>query len=330
LLDRLATSDAVELQSMDEGDVESGVRNQKVAAALVIPEGFSSTVDAGSGASVTLVRAETSSGAQTVASALRAAIADSNASILAASVAANAVAAETGKPVDAALLSAAQSAADAQLATPAATVELVEAGTEAEMAGGFDQSSTGSLVNWVLFSLLSITTAMVFERKRGLLRRLYVAGVRAHEIVGGKMLAMFVITFLQQVLLILLGQFAFNVGYFNSPLALLVTMVSLSLFAASFGLLISVLFRSEQAVVTTTVISAQLLAALGGAWFPLEITSPTFTKVAHFLPSAWLMDSLHGIVLKDWGVGKVLYPMAIVWIWIIVLFGVAVWRYRPD
>jgi ABC-2 type transport system permease protein len=330
VIERLGTSDAVELQTMDAADVESAVQNQKVAAAVVIPEGFSSAVDAGAGASVTLVRVETSSGAQTVASALQAAIADLNASILAAGTAAAQVAAETGKPVDEALLSAARVAADAHLAAPVATVELVKAGTVAEMAGGFDQSSTGSLVNWVLFSLLSITTAMVFERRRGLLRRLSIAGVRAHEIIGGKMLAMFVITFLQQVLLILLGQFAFKVGYFNSPLALLVTMVSLSLFAASFGLLISVAFRSEQAVVTTTVISAQLLAALGGAWFPLEITSPTFTKVAHFLPSAWLMDSLHGIVLKNWGVGQVLYPMAIVWIWIVVLFGLAVWRYRPD
>ena len=48
------------------------------------------------------------------------------------------------------------------------------------------------------------------------------------------------------------------------------------------------------------------------------------------LPSAWVMDSLHGIILKDWGVAQVLYPMGIVWIWIVVLFALAVWRYRPD
>jgi ABC-2 type transport system permease protein len=107
-------------------------------------------------------------------------------------------------------------------------------------------------------------------------------------------------------------------------------MVSLSLLAASFGLLISSLFRSEQAVIATTVICAQLLAAMGGAWFPLEITSATFSRVAHFLPSAWVMDSLHGIILKDWGVAQILHPVGIVWIWIVALFAVAVWRYRPD
>ena len=144
------------------------------------------------------------------------------------------------------------------------------------------------------------------------------------------MLAMVIITFLQQLLLVLLGQLAFGVDYFNSPLALVMTMISLSVLAATFGLLISSVFRSEQAVIATTVISAQLLAALGGAWFPLEITSDSFSKVAHFLPTAWVMDSLHGIILKDWGVADVLYPLGIVWIWIVVLFAVAVWRFRPE
>jgi ABC-type multidrug transport system permease subunit len=72
------------------------------------------------------------------------------------------------------------------------------------------------------------------------------------------------------------------------------------------------------------------LAALGGAWFPLEITSASFSRVAHFLPTAWVMDSFHGIILKDWGTADVLFPLGIVWIWIIVLFGSAVWRFRPE
>jgi ABC-2 type transport system permease protein len=107
-------------------------------------------------------------------------------------------------------------------------------------------------------------------------------------------------------------------------------MVSLSVLAASFGLLISSAFRSEQAVIATTVISAQLLAVLGGAWFPLEITSGSFSRVAHFLPTAWVVDSLHGIILKGWGAGNVLAPMGIVWAWIVVVFALAAWRFRPE
>jgi ABC-type multidrug transport system permease subunit len=100
--------------------------------------------------------------------------------------------------------------------------------------------------------------------------------------------------------------------------------------AASVGLLISAVFRTEPPIIATTVISAQLLAVLGGAWFPLEVTSPTFARVAHFFPTAWIMDCLHGIVLMDWGVAQVLIPLAIVWIWIVALFGLGVWRFRPE
>jgi len=197
-------------------------------------------------------------------------------------------------------------------------------------ARGFDQSSPGMMVNFILFSLIGVAGTMVWERRQGLLRRLSVAGVHAREIIGGKTLAMVIVTLLQQLLLVLLGQLALGVDFFNSPLALLVTMVSLSLLAASFSLLISTLFRSEQAVIATTVLSAQLLAAMGGAWFPLEITGGSFSRIAHFLPSAWVMDSFHGIILRGWGVADVLLPMAFVWIWIVPLFGFAVWRYRPD
>ena len=36
-----------------------------------------------------------------------------------------------------------------------------------EDAGGFDQASTGSLVHWVLFSLLTVATGVAWERRRG-------------------------------------------------------------------------------------------------------------------------------------------------------------------
>ena len=196
-----------------------------------------------------------------------------------------------------------------------------------EELSGFDQASTGSLVNWVLFGLLTVTTGLAWERRQGLLLRLNTMRVAGPQIIGGKMMAMVLLSFLQQLLLVLLGQFAFGVDYFNSPAALFLVMISLSVMAASLGLLIASVFRSEQAVIATTVITAQLLAALGGAWFPLEITSETFSRVAHFLPTAWIVDSLHGIVLNGWGMPEVLAPMGFVWIWTVAFFGLAVWRY---
>jgi ABC-type multidrug transport system permease subunit len=331
LVARLEASPLLATEVKTEAEVDATVLDQDVAAAVVIPEGFGAAVGQGRPATVSVVRLETSTGGQSVRTAVEEIVSEFNASMLATDAAAEQVSAKTGRALDSTLRDAARSSVDSYLATPAVAVQSTEAGgTSVLNATGFDLSSSGALVNWVLFSLLTVATGLVWERRQGLLRRLSAVGVPGVEIVSGKMMAMVVIAFTQQLLLVLLGQLAFGVDYFNNPLALLMTMISLSVLAASLGMLVSSVFRSERAVIATVVISAQLLAALGGAWFPLEVTSASFSRVAHFLPTAWIMDSLHGIILKDWGVADVLFPLAIVWIWIVVLFGTAVWRFRPE
>jgi ABC-type multidrug transport system permease subunit len=217
------------------------------------------------------------------------------------------------------------------LASPAVSLltQDLNTGTK-QRAAGFDQSSPGELVNWILFSLLSIAIGVVTERRSGALRRLSITRATPNQVIGGKAVAMISITLAQQVFLILLGRFAFGVDYFRSPVALILVMISLSVLAASIGLLIASLFRTEQAVVATTVICAMLLAAVGGAWFPLDVASAGFSRVAHILPTAWVIDAFHGIILEGWSVGQVLFPLAIVWVWIVVVVAAAVWRFRPQ
>jgi ABC-2 type transport system permease protein len=331
LIEQLKGASLLQIKPMSIDSVDQAVQDQSVAAALEIPAGYGKAFDGGQPATVTFVRIETSSGAQSVSEAVQAVVARLNATVIAGNSAAEQVSIKTGRPLGDTLLQQSMTLAASQVASPAISVKVQASGSsQVQQVGGFDQASTGSLVQWVLFGLLSVGTGMVWERRTGLIRRLSVSGVKTSEIFTGKLLAMFAITFLQQLFLVLLGQLAFGVDYFNNPVALVMIMISLSVFASSIGLLISSVFRSEQAVIATTVISAQLLAALGGAWFPLEITSATFSRVAHFLPTAWVIDSLHGIILKGWGVTQVLYPLGIVWIWIVVLFGLAVWRFRPE
>lgn len=331
LVSRLEASPLLEVVVMTAAEIDAAVQDRSVAAGLIIPAGLEGDLADDAQPILSFVRIETAAGAQTAWQAVQAAISQTNITLLATDTAAGAAAEATGLPLDDRLRESVRRSVEATLAQYAAGVTVVQAGTSAQTeASGFDQSSPGGLVNWVLFGLLTVTTGVAWERRQGLLRRLISTGVSGRQIVSGKVLAMVVITFLQQLLLVILGQAAFGVDYFSSPVALFMTMLSLSVLAASFGLLISSLFRSEQAIIATTVISAQLLAALGGAWFPLEVTSASFSRIAHFFPTAWIMDSLHGITLSDWGIAEVLRPLGFVWIWIVVIFGLAVWRFRPE
>lgn len=312
-------------------EADSQVEDSKVAAALLIPAGFTDAVEADNPVDLTVIRTAGSTGAQSAEEAVRAALARLTMTRAAAGAAVAALASNRVAPTggDTNLTASALAAVKRMVADPAIGVSVEDSGMAAgKIAEGFDQSSPGMLVNWILFSIMTAAIGLVMERRSGALSRLLTTEVTRVEIIGGKALAMFAISFIQQIILIGLGQFAFGVEYLRDPVALLLVMVTLSALTASLGLLIATLFKTEQAVVATTVILSMLLASTGGAWFPLEITGEAFSRVSHFLPVAWILDSFRGIILRGWGVGDVLMPLAVAWGYSVVFFGSAARRLR--
>ena len=116
--------------------------------------------------------------------------------------------------------------------------------------------------------------------------------------------------------------------YLRDPAALLLMMVSLSLVATSLGLLLASVLTSEQALIATTVLVSMAVAALSGAWFPLEITGPAFQFVGHLLPTAWILDGLRGIIVRGFDVRDVLPAFAVAVAWAAGFFALAVSRFR--
>jgi ABC-2 type transport system permease protein len=184
------------------------------------------------------------------------------------------------------------------------------------------------MVNFILFSLMTAGIALIVERQNGTLQRLMTTRLRRSQLIGGKVAGMFLLTFAQQALLIGVAQLFFGVDYLRGPAALLVMMVSLSLVASTLGLLLAALLKSEQALVATTVLVSMAVAALSGAWFPLEITGEAFRSVGHVLPTAWILDGLRGIVVRGFGVADVLPAFWVSLAWAAGFFVLAVWRIR--
>jgi ABC-2 type transport system permease protein len=336
LVSALGTSGVVKTQAMAAADAEKAVDDNKVAAALEIPAGFSADLTAGRPVQLTLVSTAGSSGAQTVQTEVTALAGK----LAAGERAAQAAVAVAGQPssrapgataqdlTDAALLMARPLAAES-LAHPVATVKVIEAGTAAgQIPNGFVLSSPGMLVNFILFSLLTAGIALIVERRNFTLLRLMTTRVRRWELIAGKAVGMFALTFVQQIILIAAGQLLFGVDYLRDPAALLLMMIALSLVASTLGLLLAAVLTSEQAMVAATVMVSMSVAALSGAWFPLEITGAAFQFVGHLLPTAWILDGLRGIIVRGFGVADVLPAFGVALAWSVALFALAVWRFR--
>jgi ABC-2 type transport system permease protein len=216
---------------------------------------------------------------------------------------------------------------------PALTVAVEKATGESDSvtaSGGFAQASSGMMVQFSIFGLITSAMVLVLERKSRTLQRLLSTPIQRAEVIAGHVLAMFLIILAQQLILVLVGQFVFGVDYMRQPFAILLMIVVLSLWAASLGLLISAISRKEDQVITLSLIAMFVFAAMGGAWFPLEVAGKTFAAIGHVMPTAWAMDGFQNILMRGLDFQSVLMPAGMLLVYAAAFFGLAIWRFRFE
>ena len=202
-------------------------------------------------------------------------------------------------------------AREAEWQDPDVSVAVQAAGvpsTAQKVASGFAQSSPGMMVMFAVFGLITSAMVLAVERKAGTLQRMLTTPLSRGQIIAGHLLAMFALVFVQEVLLVLLGQFAFGVNYLSAPLATLLMMIVLAFWAASLGLLIGAAVRREEQVIVYCLVAMFVFSALGGAWFPLAIAGKAFSTIGHVMPTAWALDGFQNIILQGQGLAGGVAP----------------------
>ena len=180
---------------------------------------------------------------------------------------------------------------------------------------------------FAIFGIISSSTLLVIERKSRTLQRMLTTSISRAEIVGGHLLAMFLISLTQQIILVAAGQFLFGVNYFREPLAILLVMVGLALWTASLGLFIGAVAKNEDQANLFAMIAMFVFSALGGAWFPLEFTGGLFVMIGKLMPSAWAMEGFQNIIVRGLPASSVIMPASILLTYAVGFFGLAVWRF---
>jgi ABC-2 type transport system permease protein len=186
------------------------------------------------------------------------------------------------------------------------------------------------MVQFSIFGLITSAMVLVLERKSGTLQRLLSSPMRKAEAIAGHILAMFLVIFAQQLILVLLGQFVFGVNYLRQPMAILIMIIVLAFWAASLGLLISTVSRREDQVIILSLIAMFIFAAMGGAWFPLEVAGKVFAAIGHVMPTAWAIDGIQNIIVRGLGFSSVLLPAGLLLGYSLIFFGLAIWRFKFE
>jgi ABC-2 type transport system permease protein len=177
------------------------------------------------------------------------------------------------------------------------TMDVTSAGKRKDPPIGFEQAVPGTLV---MFTLLVMFTSggatLLVERRQGILRRLASSPMSRGAVVLGKWAARVTLGIIQILFAMAAGTILFKVNWGDHLGAILALLAAYASLAALLGMLLGNFSRSDGQAVGIGVIASNVMAALGGCWWPIEITPRWTQNLALVFPTGWAMDGLHKLM----------------------------------
>ncbi|SDK59128.1 ABC-2 type transport system permease protein [Catalinimonas alkaloidigena] len=148
--------------------------------------------------------------------------------------------------------------------------------------------------------LTSITIAR--EKELGTMEVLLVSPLRQLQIILGKLLPYFLLSFINAIIILALGVWVLGMPVRGSVTLLLLESLLYIFVALALGVLISTRAGSQQAAMLTSAFSLLMpTLILSGFLFPIESMPLVLQWISTIIPARYFIDILKGIMLKGLG-----------------------------
>ena len=185
----------------------------------------------------------------------------------------------------------------------------------------------------VLISVAVLTSGgslLMTERKQGLLRRLASTPISRRELVSGKWGGRMILAAVQVTVALMIGTVLFRMDWGPDLAMVIVILAAWAGFCASAGLLVGSVAKTEAQAGGLGVLAANVLAALGGCWWPIEVTPPWMQTLQQFMPTGWTMDALHKLISFQAGAASAIPQLVILIVATVAVGALAVKRFQYE
>jgi len=171
---------------------------------------------------------------------------------------------------------------------------------------GFNHTIPAVIVMFILFSVLMYGGInLLEERRHGQLERIYLNPISMSVLISSKWVSRLLLGILQVTVLFITGKILFHVYLGRSLAAIFLISLFFCGTIAGLSLLLGSIFRKEEMLLITNILLANLMASLGGCWWPLELVPAHLQTVGFIFPSGWAMDAFHRLIFFGQGLKDV-------------------------
>lgn len=213
------------------------------------------------------------------------------------------------------------------LSNPVITVK--QESTTPLKINSFDQLVPGYAVMFILFGISAAAGMILQEKESGTLRRLLTAPVNKWSLLGGKLLAQFLIALAQLVIMFVIGLVFFGLRV-NNFLILSLIMVATVFAATAFGMLLVSIVRSRTQLNSISTVVILSFSALGGSWFPLFLMPEWVQAVSKVTLTSWSMQAFNDLIIFGHSWERILPSIGVLFLYgaICFLIGLRLFRFK--
>jgi len=195
---------------------------------------------------------------------------------------------------------------------------------DSEAAVQFDvlaYMAPGMALMFLMFTVSNGGRTLLAERAQGTLPRLLVSPTAASQVLGGKVLGVYLTGVAQMLILIVASSLLFQLSWGN-PLAVLVLVLAAVFGAVGWGMLVTSLAKTPGQVSTVGSAVMLIFGILGGSFFSLDAMPHWFALISKITPNAWGIEGFTTLGLGG-GLAEVLGPVIALLVMGVALFTLA-------
>jgi len=252
-------------------------------AAFVIPAGFSQTVLAGDGGSLTVMGAKGSE--------LGSQVAYSVAKGFAAELDAVTVAVKTALPPDYEPTAQEAGTLAQEAAATVNPISIADISAATRQLDATTQMTAGMAVFFLFFSIQFGVAGLLEERRLGTMPRLLAAPLRRRDLIVGKAIGSFVLGLVSMVVLVVATTLLLGADW-GHPLGVAALIVAGVFSAMGILAIVAAVARTQEQAANAGAVIAMVLGLLGGTFFPVSRVGGLLSRLTYITPHAWFMRGL--------------------------------------